>query len=135
MPDQEWKRLAQYARERREYLGMTQVDLVAAGGPAQRTITLIETAARTSYQNAVIKRLEHALKWEPGSVRAILAGGEPAGMTAGAPRGLRYQDSLLRQIAELTDITEDERKAFIALAVGLEAQREDDEASAAERRA
>jgi hypothetical protein len=73
----DWQRVAEYVRERRTDLGMTQADVQAEGGPATATQRLIEGALRDSYQPAILGRLERALRWKRGSIRAIRNGGEP----------------------------------------------------------
>jgi hypothetical protein len=75
--DQDWRRLAEAARDRRNELGFTQEDARAAGGPSTATMRLIEGALQEGYTPAILRRLEGALRWAPGSVRAVLAGGDP----------------------------------------------------------
>jgi hypothetical protein len=72
-----WARLAEAARDRRSELGLTQEDARAAGGPSTATMRLIEGALQDGYTPAILRRLEVALRWTPGSVRAVLAGGDP----------------------------------------------------------
>ena len=74
----DWRRLADLVSERRADLGMTQEDVRAAGGPSTATMRLIEGGHQSRYQPVILGRLETALKWERGSVRRILAGGNPA---------------------------------------------------------
>ncbi len=78
MAPKDWKRLAGYVRERRDELGLTQEQVAAAGGPSTATLRLIETSAQSEYRAKSLRQLEDALRWRSGSVRAILAGGEPA---------------------------------------------------------
>lgn len=73
----DWERLARFVRERRVELGLTQEDARGAGGPSTATMRLIEGALQTSYQPATLRDLEKVLQWKRGSVRAVLAGGEP----------------------------------------------------------
>ncbi len=73
----DWQRLAALVSERRADLGMTQEDVRAAGGPSTATMRLIEGGHQSRYQPVILGRLETALKWERGSVRRILAGGDP----------------------------------------------------------
>lgn len=76
-PDGDWSALAQRVVARRGELDLTQQAVYAAGGPSTVTIRQIEGVGRTSYKPLILSRLEKALGWAPGSVRAILAGGEP----------------------------------------------------------
>ena len=73
----DWQRLADFVSERRADLGMTQEDVRAAGGPSTATQRLSEGNLQSRYQPVILGRLETALKWERGSVRRILAGGDP----------------------------------------------------------
>jgi hypothetical protein len=73
----DWPRLAAFVRDRRADLGLTQEDVRSAGGPATATMRLIEGGLQDRYLPAILARLEDALRWRRGSVRAVLAGGDP----------------------------------------------------------
>ena len=81
----DWRRLADLVSERRADLGMTQEDVRAAGGPSTATMRLIEGGLQSRYQPVILGRLETALKWERGSVRRILAGGDPVPVSEEPP--------------------------------------------------
>lgn len=83
----DWDRLAEFARERRVELGMTQEDVRAAGGPSTATMRLIEGALQQGYQPATLRDLEKVFRWERGSAARILAGGEPAELSVGPAPG------------------------------------------------
>ena len=74
----DWQRLAGMARKRREDLGLTREQIAAAGGPSATTQQHIEAAKQSSYRPVILRRLEQALGWERGSVRAVLDGGGPS---------------------------------------------------------
>lgn len=76
------QRLADRVAARRGELGLTHREMQFAGGPSPATMSLIEGAGRDSLQVGIAGKLEKALQWAPGSVRAILAGGEPTLTTA-----------------------------------------------------
>jgi transcriptional regulator with XRE-family HTH domain len=77
-PDlQDWSRLGRLVRDRRTELGLTQAEVHTAGGPSPATLYLLETGGRDSYRPQVLRRLERALGWRAGSVRRVLAGGQP----------------------------------------------------------
>jgi hypothetical protein len=78
----DWDRLAELVRERRVELGMTQEDARSAGGPSTATMRLLEGALQRSYQPSTLRDLEKVLQWERGSVRRILAGGDPSHASA-----------------------------------------------------
>ena len=80
--DRDWDRLAEFTRERRTELGMTQEDVRAAGGPSTATMRLIEGALQPGYQPATLRDLEKVFQWERGSVARILAGGDPVAPAA-----------------------------------------------------
>lgn len=77
MSNGDWRRLAAFVRDRRTDLGLTQEDVRSAGGPATATMRLIEGGLQDRYQPAILARLEDALRWGRGSVRRVLAGGDP----------------------------------------------------------
>jgi hypothetical protein len=89
MAAKDWERLAEFVRERRVELGLTQEDARAAGGPSTATMRLIEGALQRSYQPATLRDLERVMQWERGSARMILAGGEPV------PRAVTDADALV----------------------------------------
>src|ERR1700693_3871198 len=77
MTSRDWPRLGTCVRERRRELGLTQGDVAARGGPSTLTQRYIEGAQHTSYNAKSLRQLEDALGWARGSVRDVLAGGEP----------------------------------------------------------
>lgn len=76
--EQGWKRLAEAVRRRRDDRGWTQLDLATRGGPSIDRIQAIEGARTDNYSSRTLGKLERALEWRQGSVRAILAGGAPS---------------------------------------------------------
>ncbi len=42
-----------------------------------RTIDDLENARRTNYEDATLADVERIYRWKPGSIKAVLAGGEP----------------------------------------------------------
>lgn len=80
MPD--WDRLAKLTINRRVELGYPRrTNLATDAGLSLRTLGDIETARKTSYDPATLAALEHALKWQAGSVEAVLGGGQPTPQT------------------------------------------------------
>ncbi|GIH98111.1 hypothetical protein [Planobispora takensis] len=43
----------------------------------QRTTSNLEESRRDSYEDTTLLRAEHAYRWKPGSIQAVLEGGEP----------------------------------------------------------
>lgn len=72
------QRLGRLIRERRKALKMTQAAIQEAGGPSTATIRLIESGKHTEFRPSTSDPLERLLRWEPGSIDAILDGGEPS---------------------------------------------------------
>ena len=79
---------------------MTQEDVRAAGGPSTATQRLIEGGHQSRYQPVILGRLETALKWERGSVRRILAGGDPVPVSDEPAR------AILEPVPDLADDAE-----------------------------
>lgn len=77
MPIMSWDELAVAVRARRRELGLTQADVAAAGHVSVELIRNIETKRRTPERLNPRKArgLEDALRWESGSIDAVLAGG------------------------------------------------------------
>lgn len=78
MTGQDGKRLGEYVVQRREQLGMrTTKALADKVKMTPRALGDVENGRRTNYSAGTKARLEIALEWRPGSIDAILAGGEP----------------------------------------------------------
>lgn len=110
MPIMSWDELAVAVRARRRELGLTQADVAAAGHVSVELIRNIETKRRTPERLNPRKArgLEDALRWESGSIDAVLAGGvattaepkpPPAAEVAAPDPGDRF--ALARQIVAL----------------------------------
>jgi transcriptional regulator with XRE-family HTH domain len=73
-----WQRVAGAVISRRRALGMRTASALAEKMQvSSRLLGDIENARRTSYSPGTIAALEAALRWESGSVRAVLDGHEP----------------------------------------------------------
>jgi hypothetical protein len=76
------QRLAAHVRDRMQQLGLRQASVPAAGGPSPATIRGLLAAAAAGkpfkeMQLDTLAKFDRALKWEAGSARDVLAGGEP----------------------------------------------------------
>ena len=70
--------LGRWIRERRKQLGLTQLEVAAAGPIASKTLSDIECGQRRAPLRGPTRRaLERALSWETGSLDAALAAGTP----------------------------------------------------------
>lgn len=74
-PKPDWRHAGIEVRRRRVELDYTQPQLSAVGGPSPKTLSLIENGTPGEYTTRVIAKLEKALRWQPGSWAAVLAGG------------------------------------------------------------
>jgi transcriptional regulator with XRE-family HTH domain len=126
-----WDALAVAVRARRRELSLTQADVAAAGHVSVELVRNIETRRRTPgrLNPRKARGIEEALRWESGSVDAVLAGGvatpaEPKpdpDETAVLPEtGDRF--ALARQVVSLrstlsthqSSMTPDAREALVA---------------------
>jgi hypothetical protein len=76
-----WQRLGEMLEGRRVALNPKYRNLVlftAERGIDYRLAWDVEHAARTNYRRPTITAIEVAYAWRPGSIRLVLAGGEPA---------------------------------------------------------
>jgi hypothetical protein len=69
-------RLGDAVKSRRARLGRTQLEIWQAGGPANSTLTSIESGRQTVISTATLRKLDKGLSWEPGTAARIL-NGEP----------------------------------------------------------
>jgi hypothetical protein len=76
-PDAQRRLAVAIKRRRDDELHLRQEDVSARGGPSKAWLYSIENAGADAYHDAAIAKLERALLWEPGSVAAIVAGGDP----------------------------------------------------------
>lgn len=78
MVHMEWGRLGDAVVARRVKLGLrSQKAFADHSGLSLRLISDLERGNRSSYDPSTFARLEDALEWAPGSVKAILDGGHP----------------------------------------------------------
>jgi hypothetical protein len=69
-------RLAAAVKERRDQLGLTQIQVWEAGGPSNSTLTAIEGASQSVISTATLRKLDTGLGWAPGTAVRILSGGD-----------------------------------------------------------
>jgi len=113
MPEDDWRRLADYVVARRVELGMRERRaLAAATGVTDRTLGKLENGQQVSPSTLAV--IENELGWSPGSCRRILAGGGPS-LAAAADDG-QYADPTLRHLANTPGLPPDVVRGLIALA-------------------
>lgn len=104
-------RLGQIVRARREELDLRQDELADRGGPSTTTMTKIENGTGEPAP-VTLRKLDVGLRWERGSARRVLRGGDPTPLAAPSetedarPAGLAFGDSVIRILKSL--LTEDE---------------------------
>lgn len=76
MPNENWERLGQYVKARREALNLTQQDVQAEGGPSAAKQREVENGRTEVLSESKRRDLERALEWPPGAIDEILNGGE-----------------------------------------------------------
>lgn len=100
--DEPQERLARYLQERRRELRLSVRAAAQAAGIDRATWTSAESAKRRTaeYHYAGI---EAALQWEPGSIDAVLAGGEPTKRITQSPPAADEEVELVLRDPRLTD--------------------------------
>lgn len=79
-PGPEWQRLAELLTARRVELNdawRTRQQFCRDTGAEYRIIHDLENAKRTNYSSSTLAIIERAYRWQPGSIRAVLDGGDP----------------------------------------------------------
>lgn len=79
-PGPEWQRLAELLTARRVELNdawRTRQQFCRDTGAEYRIVHDLENAKRTNYSGSTLALIERAYRWQPGSIRAVLDGGDP----------------------------------------------------------
>jgi transcriptional regulator with XRE-family HTH domain len=103
------QRLAAAVLHRREELELTQLEVSFAGGPSNSTLTNIENGRAASLPRSTARKLDAALKWEPGGARGVWEDGtEPVPLLTEAvspkdAKSLREELAAEIETAELPD--------------------------------
>lgn len=125
----DWKRLAELAIARRVELGYhRRAKFARARGLSHdRTLSDLENAKRTNFEPATIAQIEQIYQWAPGSVRAVLDGGNPTPIGHQSPPlpglGPDPVDEWIEEITE-TSLPDGVKTALIAQLELLRTQRE-----------
>jgi transcriptional regulator with XRE-family HTH domain len=72
-----WERLGREVARRRGELQLTQTELAQRAGFSMPTLNAIENNRSGRLSKRLRRALEQAVGWQPGSVDAVLDGGEP----------------------------------------------------------
>lgn len=79
-PGPEWQRLADLLTARRVELNdawRNRQQFCRDTGAEYRIVHDLENAKRTNYSGSTLAVIERAYRWQPGSIRAVLEGGDP----------------------------------------------------------
>lgn len=83
MTGTEWNRLGERIVQRRTELGMrTTKSLAEQTGLTPRMLGDIENGRRDNYAAGTLAQIELALKWQAGSIKGVLEGGDPTPISA-----------------------------------------------------
>lgn len=77
------QRFGQIVLARRLELDLNQLDVYAAGGPSNSTLTSIENGRLEDLTRATARKLDKGLRWEGGSARKAWEGGDPIPVAEG----------------------------------------------------
>lgn len=100
MTDTDWSRVARYVKQRRNALGLKQKntrDVSAA------VWSKIENAGADSYKPFIIANIERTLRWPPGTIELIGAGGEPPDGQPDLEMRVEAMEDRLRRVEENVD--------------------------------
>ncbi|MFI2667882.1 helix-turn-helix domain-containing protein [Micromonospora carbonacea] len=100
-------------RDRRVELGLSARAASQAAGIDRNTWSYLENGTRRTAEFNYAG-IERALRWAPGSIRAILGGGEPTVLPDDTPPA-EEDDEELHLVRTDPQLTEDMRKRIIAL--------------------
>ena len=78
--DRAWKFLARLAKERRDFIGLSQEELAQFGGPRKSTVGKIENARQRSFPPRTQQQLEQALGWPRGPIPDAFGAPEAGGL-------------------------------------------------------
>ncbi|MEV6278340.1 helix-turn-helix transcriptional regulator [Nocardia sp. NPDC051832] len=101
------KRFGRIMKERRDELGLTQMQIGDLGGPSAPTIRKIEDGA-AAISTHTLNKLDVPLRWLPGSAARTYAGGTPAARETAPDASdesiVSGPDSIRFDIADLTGL-------------------------------
>ncbi|MBP2189433.1 helix-turn-helix domain-containing protein [Nocardia goodfellowii] len=101
------KRFGRIIKERRDELGLTQMQIGDLGGPSAPTIRKIEDGA-AAISTHTLNKLDGPLRWLPGSAARTYAGGTPTARESAPDAGdesiVSGPDSIRFDIADLTGL-------------------------------
>lgn len=107
-----WARLGDLLAARRVHIDPRYrhlkvfVDEVGLDGINLKLLSEIENAKRDNYRPATLALIEHAYQWEPGSIRAVLEGGDPVPAAVTVRRPAQQADDMDLWVAEIRELVE-----------------------------
>jgi len=118
----ERQRLGALVRARRRQLGLSIVAAARTAGVNRGTWEALESCTRATRDHNYAG-IERALRWQAGSIEAILTGGTPTPLPGSPPfedpdvdpeTGTKYVDPVEQEIWRLDLLTPEDRRAVIA---------------------
>jgi transcriptional regulator with XRE-family HTH domain len=82
--EQDWERLGEAIRQRRQAIGMSQIELAEAAGLGRSAVQGVERGRSYARPQLSHRSIAQALGWTAESIVAVLAGEEPTLSEAGA---------------------------------------------------
>lgn len=94
--------------DRREQLGLSQIDVWQKRGPSNTTLTVIENGRMADLAPATARKLDSGLDWEPGSALGLWRDGTPPiPVASGSTRPQRHRvRAVIGDAAHLSNLTE-----------------------------
>lgn len=101
---EDWGRLADAVKKRREELRLSQDAIRAAGGPSDMVLGRIEKNEEPHPRDDTLHKLDGPLQWESGSTVDVLNGGDPTPLShrpLGQSRERGFESVSMETLAEI----------------------------------
>ena len=104
----DWQLVADAVRERRHALGLKQTDVPGVSPASWRKL---EGAKQESYKLFLLRAVERALEWAPGTIEAIASGAPPPTPAPDLEGRLKHLEARFDRIeAQLAQLLEQRRR-------------------------
>jgi hypothetical protein len=104
----DWERVAEAVRERRHALGLKQTDVPGVSPASWRKL---EGAKQESYKLFLLRAVERALQWAPGTIEAIASGTPPPAPSPDLEGRLQHLEARFDRLeAQLAELLEQRRR-------------------------
>jgi transcriptional regulator with XRE-family HTH domain len=122
MDEPDRQRLADALNQRRGDLGLSQPEIARQAEVSLSTVNLMATGKRNNYRLIQKRRVEDVLRWAPGSIDALLAGGDATPLPESVKetrRDDRAADLPLALAEALAAVPEANRDLFVRLSLRI----------------